>query len=200
LQPIIYPDFKHLRSDHKDMDSDFKEITHSEKRLLRFHSEVNSVTPKNNFPNVSLAGSAGTILQQWQWQAIDRWSWSWTMKASSPIRLAAILSQSGYAAISAYDGEAALETALLMPPEMLITDVVLPGMSGIELAITIKRVFPDCKIILFSGQAATSDLIDRARRNGHEFELLSKPLHPSVLLTRLSERLSQRRQQMAVSQ
>lgn len=114
--------------------------------------------------------------------------------------LAAILSQSGYAAISAYDGESALESALLMPPEMLITDVVLPGMSGIELAITIKRVFPDCKIILFSGQAATSDLINKARQNGHEFELLNKPIHPSVLLTRLSERLAQRNHQMVTSQ
>jgi CheY-like chemotaxis protein len=199
LQPIIYPDFKHLRSDHKDMDSDFKEITHSEKRLLRFHSEVNSVTPKNNFPSVSLeevpAPSSNNGNGNYRPVVL-------VVDDESVITdsLAAILSQSGYAAISAYDGEAALETALLMPPEMLITDVVLPGMSGIELAITIKRVFPDCKIILFSGQAATSDLIDRARRNGHEFELLSKPLHPSVLLTRLSERLSQRRQQMAVSQ
>src|SRR5208337_2159245 len=72
--------------------------------------------------------------------------------------LAEILTRSGYAAMAAYDGEGALETALLMPPELLITDVVLPEMSGIELAITMRRVFPECKIILFSGQASTADL------------------------------------------
>jgi hypothetical protein len=50
--------------------------------------------------------------------------------------LAEILSRSGYHAVPVYDGDSALETALLTPPEMLITDVVLPGMTGIELAIT----------------------------------------------------------------
>ena len=70
--------------------------------------------------------------------------------------LTEILNRSGYAAIAAYDGESAMETALLKPPVMLITDVVLPGMNGIELAITIKRIFPDCKTLLFSGQASTA--------------------------------------------
>ena len=101
--------------------------------------------------------------------------------------LAEILNRSGYAAVAAYDGDSALETALLSPPEMLITDVVLPGMSGIELAITIRRIFPDCKIILFSGQASTADLLAAARKDGHHFTLLNKPLHPQDLLARVSE-------------
>ena len=83
--------------------------------------------------------------------------------------LSEILSRSGYAAVTAYDGDSALETALLVPPEMLISDVVLPGMNGIDLAITIKRIFPDCKIILFSGQASTADLLAAANRDGHQF-------------------------------
>src|SRR5579863_6621323 len=62
--------------------------------------------------------------------------------------LAAILSRSGYAAVPLYDADSALEFALLSPPEMVITDVVLPGMNGIDLAIRMKRIFPDCKIIL----------------------------------------------------
>jgi DNA-binding response OmpR family regulator len=90
--------------------------------------------------------------------------------------LSEILTLSGYAAMPAYDGEEALETALLMPPELLITDVMLPGMSGIELAISIRRIFPDCRVLLFSGQAATS-------------ELLNKPVYPTDLLRRVSESL-----------
>src|SRR5580692_2473288 len=82
--------------------------------------------------------------------------------------LTEILNRSGYAAMPAYDGESALESALLMPPELLITDVVLPGMSGIDLAITIRRIFPDCKIILFSGQASTADLLASANKRGHQ--------------------------------
>jgi DNA-binding response OmpR family regulator len=103
--------------------------------------------------------------------------------------LTEILSRSGYAAMAAYDGNDALETALLTPPEMLITDVVLPGMSGIELAITIRRIFPDCKILLFSGQASTADLLASAKSQGHHFTLLTKPVHPRDLLAYVSDSL-----------
>jgi CheY-like chemotaxis protein len=101
--------------------------------------------------------------------------------------LAEILSRSGYKGVAAYDGDSALETALLTPPEMLITDVVLPGITGIELAIKMRRIFPDCKIILFSGQASTSDLLANARAEGHHFTLLNKPLHPHDLLRQVAE-------------
>lgn len=105
--------------------------------------------------------------------------------------LSEILSRSGYAAITAYDANEALETALVTPPELLITDVILPGMSGVELAITMRRIFPDCKIILFSGQASTADLLTSAKREGHHFTLLSKPVHPRDLLARVSDALGQ---------
>ena len=78
---------------------------------------------------------------------------------------------------------------MLSPPELLITDVSLPGMSGIELAITVRRIFPDCKILLFSGHVATAELLVRAQRAGHTFTLLSKPLHPRELLVRVAESL-----------
>ena len=103
--------------------------------------------------------------------------------------LAEILTRSGYQGVAEYDGDSALETALLTPPEMLITDVVLPGMTGIELAISVRRIFPECKIILFSGQASTADLLANARADGHHFTLLNKPLHPQDLLQRVSEGL-----------
>lgn len=109
--------------------------------------------------------------------------------------LAEILGRSGYASVCAYDGESGLETALLMPPEMLITDVVLPGMSGIELAVTVKRVFPDCKILLFSGNASTADLLGLAKDQGHRFELLTKPVHPSNLLAHVAAGFKSRKGQ-----
>ena len=103
--------------------------------------------------------------------------------------VAEILSRSGCTAMTAYDAEEAMETALLTPPEMLITDVILPGMNGIELAIAIRRVFPDCKILLFSGQAVAADLLAPARQSGHHFQMLSKPIHPSELLAHVSQSL-----------
>ena len=105
--------------------------------------------------------------------------------------VAAILSRNGYMAMTAYDASEALETALLTPPELLVTDVMLPGMSGIDLAIKMKRIFPDCKILLFSGHASTMDLMVTARTAGHHFSLLNKPVHPQELLARVASSLSQ---------
>jgi DNA-binding response OmpR family regulator len=113
--------------------------------------------------------------------------------------IAEILKRSGYAAITAYDGEEALESALLMPPELLLTDVMLPGMNGIELAVKVRRIFPECKILLFSGQAATTDLLASASRGGHRFDLLTKPIHPNDLLRHVSSSLGARRTQSAVT-
>jgi DNA-binding response OmpR family regulator len=101
--------------------------------------------------------------------------------------LTEILSRNGYAAMTAYDAAEALEIAMLTPPELLITDVSLPGTSGIELAIKMRRIFPDCKFLLISGHAGTSDLLLRASRAGHTFTLLSKPLHPMELLSRVGD-------------
>lgn len=113
--------------------------------------------------------------------------------------LAEILNRGGYAAMAAYDGESALESALLVPPELLISDVFLPGMNGIELAKTVKRIFPDCKVILFSGQASTADLLASAKKGGHHFSLLTKPVHPTDLLARVTESFSSRPEQTASS-
>jgi DNA-binding NtrC family response regulator len=113
--------------------------------------------------------------------------------------IAKILTMSGYTAMAAYDGNSALETALLKPPELLITDVVLPGMNGVELAITIKRIFPDCKILLFSGQATTADLVDAANHKGHHFTLLNKPVPPQDLLAMVADQLNASRVQQTVT-
>jgi CheY-like chemotaxis protein len=103
--------------------------------------------------------------------------------------LAVILSQYGFATMAAYDGKAALDIVKTLPPDLLLTDVVMPGMSGVDLAIAIRQSLPNCKVLLFSGQAATVDLLGKAVEAGHDFTLLSKPLHPKDLLATLSRTL-----------
>ena len=100
--------------------------------------------------------------------------------------LAAILSLHGYESAAVYRGEDAVERSRSFRPELVIADVVMPGMNGIEAAIAIRKMLPGCKILLFSGQAATADLLQEARRSGHDFDILSKPVHPDELLAKIS--------------
>ncbi len=105
--------------------------------------------------------------------------------------LSIILAKSGFATMTAYDGEGALELARGSSPNLLLSDVMMgPGMDGTELAMEMARAYPKCKVLLFSGHAATCDLLSRAREAGHDFTLLSKPLHPADLLARLSATFS----------
>jgi CheY-like chemotaxis protein len=103
--------------------------------------------------------------------------------------LAAILRQSGVPAVTAYDGETGLEAVRLLSPDLLLTDVAMPVMNGIDLAIATRQSLPTCKILLFSGQALTADLLSKARSAGQDFTILSKPLHPTQLLAHISKTL-----------
>jgi CheY-like chemotaxis protein len=99
--------------------------------------------------------------------------------------LAIILNQNGYDASAVYTGTAAVEKAKATRPDLVISDVIMPDMNGIDAAIKIRGFLPSCKILLFSGQAATADLLEDARKRGHEFEILAKPVHPQDLLQKL---------------
>jgi CheY-like chemotaxis protein len=99
--------------------------------------------------------------------------------------LAIILNQAGFEARAVFSGEQVVELLDSFQPEILIADVVMPGMTGIEVAIAFRSRLPDCKILLFSGQAATADLLEQAKTYGHEFEIIAKPIHPSDLLAKL---------------
>jgi len=99
--------------------------------------------------------------------------------------LAIILNQAGFEARAVYSGEMVIEALESFQPNMLISDVIMTGMTGIEAAIAVRKKMPGCKVLLFSGQAATADLLEKARADGHEFEILAKPVHPTDLLAKL---------------
>ena len=105
-----------------------------------------------------------------------------------------ILEEAGYSVIGASSADSAIKTfdKMARRPDLLLTDVVMPGMSGVDLAIAVRNDVPDCRILLFSGQAATVDLLGEAGKKGHDFTLLSKPLHPKDLLARVSQTLGSR--------
>jgi CheY-like chemotaxis protein len=101
--------------------------------------------------------------------------------------IAAILTEHGFIAFKAYSGEEAVRMAEALRPEIVLSDVLMPKMSGVEMAIHITRSLPSTRIVLLSGQAATAELMRQAAVAGHNFELLAKPIHPLELITKLRE-------------
>ncbi len=99
-----------------------------------------------------------------------------------------ILKLYDFRAVAAYGGRSALELAKKIEPDYLLTDVRMPEMNGVELAIAVKNLLPKTKVLLFSGHAGVSDIITQAGQQGHEFELVSKPIHPEKLIEILRNR------------
>lgn len=99
--------------------------------------------------------------------------------------LSLILQAHGYQTIVAHSGESAVLLAREAAPDALVCDIVMPGMSGIETAIEIRGLCPVCRILLISGQMLSDELLDKARADGHDFEVLAKPFHPNLLIERL---------------
>ncbi len=98
-----------------------------------------------------------------------------------------ILNRNGFSAQAVYSGSQAIEAARRIQPELVLSDVLMPQIDGVEAAIQIRDFLPDARIVLFSGQAATVEILARARARGHEFELLPKPIHPTKLIERLRQ-------------
>ena len=99
--------------------------------------------------------------------------------------LAEILNHAGFDAVAAYDGFDALDKASRFHPQWVLTDVLMPRMNGVELAITMRQNYPKSAILLFSGQAGISEILQDGYRQGYHFELIAKPIHPSKLIERL---------------
>jgi DNA-binding response OmpR family regulator len=104
--------------------------------------------------------------------------------------LSQILRRAGYECRTAYGAADALEILNDFTPRLIITDVMMPEMDGIELAKIIRRKHPQCNILLFSGNAATQDLLVNARAEGHSFNVLAKPVHPRDFLAKVAALLS----------
>jgi DNA-binding response OmpR family regulator len=103
--------------------------------------------------------------------------------------LAQILSVHDYVVRTAYSAEDAIDALSDWRPDLAILDVMLPKMNGIELAVVLKANYPDCRILLFSGQPSVDELLEKAKVEGHVFEILAKPVPPAFMLSRVSNLL-----------
>lgn len=100
--------------------------------------------------------------------------------------LGQILSAHGYEIRVAYSAEQAIRELAGWCPDLAILDVMLPEMNGIDLAVVLKKKLAKCHVLLFSGQPSVEALIQKAKIDGHEFEILAKPVHPSMMLNAVS--------------
>ena len=100
--------------------------------------------------------------------------------------LTLVFQSKGYKVKTAYDAESALVLLQSFPADTVVCDIILPGMNGIEFATLMRKAHPNCRVILLSGHPRTEDVMRDAGVQGHNFEVLPKPYHPSELLARVS--------------
>lgn len=96
--------------------------------------------------------------------------------------LAMVFKIKGHESLATYSAESAVELIETFEPDIVLSDVVMGKMTGVDLAIYLSKARPEVKVVLFSGQASTADLLAEAGRKGHHFHLLAKPIHPEKLL------------------
>jgi DNA-binding NtrC family response regulator len=100
--------------------------------------------------------------------------------------LGAVFTTNGYETRTASSAEAVVEVVAQWEPDLALLDVDLPKMNGIDLAVALKRGHPTCRVLLFSGHPRTVDLLAEAETQGHIFDIVAKPTHPTVLLRKAS--------------
>jgi DNA-binding response OmpR family regulator len=99
--------------------------------------------------------------------------------------LASILDRSGYTSTAVYSASEAL-VALKMRPDLIISDVMMPEMDGVKLAVQVSKLHPEIKILLISGHAGTEEIV---KASGLSLDFLAKPFTPIELLARVAAAL-----------
>lgn len=101
--------------------------------------------------------------------------------------LALILKNHDFAAEAVHSGFEAIARAKSEPFDVMISDVVMPEMNGIEAANEVRKILSECRIVLISGHPETARLLSDAREKGCDYEIHAKPVHPNILIGILEE-------------
>ena len=105
------------------------------------------------------------------------------------------LQDSGYDVHTAESAKEALRLFEAVAPPIVLTDIKMPDMDGIELLRRIKKINPDTEVIMFTGHGDMGLAIKSLKNDATDF--VTKPINDEVLeiaLKRARERISMRRQ------
>jgi CheY-like chemotaxis protein len=104
--------------------------------------------------------------------------------------IVAILRLEGVDAVSFTSSSEALETSRSVAPDLLISDIIMPELSGTELAQHIQWRYPQCSVLLFTGEWDRADAEIAAFEDGLRYHLITKPVHPRELIRKVREILA----------
>ena len=99
--------------------------------------------------------------------------------------LSAILQEKGYEVAAAFSGEEAVAKADGFLPDLLLSDVNMGRMNGIEAATRITAKLPDCRVLFLSGHISMAEVMSAAPE-GLVYSFASKPIHPLDLLSAIA--------------
>jgi DNA-binding response OmpR family regulator len=105
--------------------------------------------------------------------------------------LAERLTLRGFDVKYALDGEGGLAELEQWQPDIVVLDILMPGMSGTEVLRRIKRQFPDLPVILLSGHGSVRDAIEGMKHGAVDF--LMKPVDINELTAKLRDYLQRKK-------
>ena len=100
-----------------------------------------------------------------------------------------VLSDEGYSCIHAGDGADALEKIRAAGPSLVLLDVWMPGMDGMETLRRIKEVFPRVPVVMMSGHATIATAIRATKEGASDF--IEKPLRIETVLNSVRRALAE---------
>ncbi len=98
---------------------------------------------------------------------------------------ARFLERQGYDVQIAFNGEEALNVWERFKPDLVISDIRMPKMSGFELANALRKKNPDQKIVLMTGYADEAEVLQQQKSHG--FPFFTKPADLQTTVTKIVE-------------
>jgi DNA-binding NtrC family response regulator len=104
--------------------------------------------------------------------------------------LSVLMQKEGFATLVAHDGHAALKMVASETPDVMLSDIRMPGMDGMELLKESKKLDPDMPVIMITGYAGIHGAVEAMRGRAHDY--LAKPFNHHEVVRVVHRALAER--------